>query len=349
MSVSHAFRSGDAGRARYSASWVGLITTAAVVIATLVAVVPTMTAAERLIVPEDFEARLARIDVALRKNPSRVSKVTLESCLNRRNYAIKLYEMMQITRAERSLKFCFRALEIDETIYAEVTGPMAISMAKIQERAALELEQALALSPDLIKGLEIYRSCALCHTPEGWGLQSGTVPQLAGQHRTVVIKQLADLRAGNRDSVLMIPYATVESIGGPQAVADVAGYIDTLEISVANGRGSGQDLELGERLYAEQCARCHGAAGEGDSGKFVPRIQAQHYDYLVRQFEWIRDGKRRNANPEMVTQIQNLEDREIQAVLDYVSRLEPAPEFQAPAGWRNPDFEGERPFSGSNQ
>jgi cytochrome c553 len=127
-------------------------------------------------------------------------------------------------------------------------------------------------------------------------------------------------------------------MGGAQAVADVAGYIDTLEISVDNGKGPGRDLELGERLYRENCTRCHGTTGEGHADNYVPRIQAQHYKYLVRQFQSIKDGKRRNANAEMVDQIQGFEEREFQAVLDYVSRLEPPAELQAPPGWHNPDF-----------
>ena len=172
-------------------------------------------------------------------------------------------------------------------------------------------------------------------------MSSGLVPQLAGQHRNVVIKQLADIRAGNRENLVMAPYSSVERIGGPQAVADVAGYIDTLEISVANGRGSGKELELGKRLYQENCVRCHGARGEGDNDKSIPRIQAQHFGYLVTQFEMIRDGKRRNANPEMAAQIKDFEEKQIFAVLDYVARLEPPKELQAPPGWRNPDFAAE--------
>ncbi|TFG93342.1 MAG: c-type cytochrome, partial [Myxococcales bacterium] len=195
-----------------------------------------------------------------------------------------------------------------------------------------------ALNPDLENGLVVYRGCAACHMPEGWGLTSGSVPQIAGQHRKVVIKQLADIRAGNRENVLMTPYSSVETIGGTQAVADVAGYIDTLEMSVETGKGTGEDLELGARLYREHCARCHGTSGEGDQDAFVPRIQAQHYAYLLRQFESIRDGRRRNANPEMVAQIRDFEAREAHAVLDYVSRLEPPEELRAPPGWHNPDF-----------
>ena len=204
--------------------------------------------------------------------------------------------------------------------------------------ARLEIEQALALAPDLENGLRIYRICADCHQPEGWGLPDGSYPQLAGQHRTVIIKQLADIRAGNRDNPAMYPFASHARIGGAQAVADVAGYIDTLEISVDTGEGYGDALELGEQLYQRDCARCHGPEGQGDGERYIPRIQSQHYFYLVRQFEWIRDGKRRNADPEMTLQIQGYSDREAHAVLDYVSRLEPPEEFQAPPGWRNPDF-----------
>jgi cytochrome c553 len=234
------------------------------------------------------------------------------------------------------LSACFGLLEIPRV--PPIDQVVAVTPEQLDAKASAEMERALGLAPDVANGLKIYRECAACHMPEGWGLSSGSVPQIAGQHRKVIVKQLSDIRAGNRDAVLMAPYASVESIGGAQAVADVTAYIDSLEINVAGGKGSGEDLELGERLYAENCTRCHGPAGEGNNEIFAPRIQSQHYNYLVRQFEWIRDGKRRNANAEMIAQIQGFGDRETAAVLDYVSRLEPAVELQAPPGWKNPDF-----------
>jgi len=204
--------------------------------------------------------------------------------------------------------------------------------------AAREIEQALELAPDTENGLRIYRTCVECHRPEGWGLANGFMPQIAGQHRKVVVKQLADIRAHNRDNPGMCPLASAEKIGGAQAVADVTGYIDTLEISIENGKGPGDQLELGRTLYEANCARCHGPEGEGDNDRYMPRIQAQHYAYLVRQLERIRDGKRRNADPEMTAQVRSFSAEEVSAVSDYVSRLEPPEAFQAPKGWRNPDF-----------
>ncbi len=285
---------------------------------------------------DEFDETLARVDEALRSNRAGVSAQALDSCLARRNSAVRLHDMGESARALRRLQFCIDTLKVREKKAA--VRPAAPSMEEMQARAAREVEKALSLTPDLEKGLEIYRSCAMCHMPEGWGLKSGVVPQLAGQHRKVIIKQLADIRAGNRHTPPMLPYSSVEAIGGPQAVADVAGYIDTLEISVENGKGPGDDLELGERLYRENCARCHGASAEGDGERFMPRIQSQHYGYLVRQFERIRDGKRHNADPEMVAQIGDFEEEQMQAVLDYVSRLQPPPEFRAPPDWKNPDF-----------
>jgi cytochrome c553 len=283
-----------------------------------------------------FSEDLERVDEALRTNPSGALRQSLLSCKDQRDYAIELRKMGMVTRAQRALQYCFDSLHIPKT--GAVNKVSAPNVEELRAKAKREYEKALALKPEVANGLAIYRECAACHQPEGWGSTTGSVPQIAGQHTNVVIKQLADFRAGNRDSAIMIPYASVESIGGAQALADVAAYISTLEISVANGQGSGSDLELGKGLYQEHCANCHDSSGEGSNDGLSPRIQAQHYKYLLRQFRSIRDGKRRNANAEMVALIQQFNDREMEAVLDYTSRLLPAKELRAPADWKNPDF-----------
>ena len=283
-----------------------------------------------------FQEDLEQVDNAIKNNPSGALRQSLESCLKARNHAVVLNKMGQGERARRALQYCFDSLRLSSVDVIKVSAP---TQDELQAKANQEYEKALTLTPDVANGLTIYRECAACHEPEGWGRTTGSVPQIAGQHRKVVIKQLADFRAGNRDSVLMAPYASVESIGGTQAVADVAEYISTLEISVQNGKGAGTDLDLGESLYREHCMECHGENGEGSNDGLGPRIQAQHYKYLMRQFQWIRDGKRRNAGEEMTSLSQELGDREITAVLDYASRLQPAEELRAPANWKNPDFD----------
>jgi len=202
-----------------------------------------------------------------------------------------------------------------------------------------EQEEALKLTPNLENGRDVYEVCSACHQPNGWGLVDGTFPQIAGQHRDVLIKQLADIRALNRDNPTMYPFALPQEIGGPQSIADVTAYIAKLPMNPNNGVGPGTMLDKGKQLYADNCVRCHGDQGQGDDAKYYPRIQGQHYEYLLRQYKWIKEGKRRNANPDMVKQIQNFTDEDTIAVLDYVSRLKAPAEMLGAPDWVNPDFE----------
>lgn len=204
--------------------------------------------------------------------------------------------------------------------------------------AQREYDEVMALTPNLANGAKSYLTCAVCHRPEGWGSPDGEYPQIAGQLRTVIIKQLADIRARNRDNPLMYPFSVPRVLGGPQQLADVAAYVAQLPMTSENGKGPGTDLDLGKRLYVENCVNCHGEQGEGRAAEHKPAVAGQHYLYLVRQFDAIRTGRRKNADPKMIHQIKGFSPREEAAVLDYTSRLAPAPEKLAKVGWQNPDF-----------
>ena len=67
--------------------------------------------------------------------------------------------------------------------------------------------EALKLKGDPKNGKEGYEVCGACHLPSGAGRPDGTFPQLAGQHATVLIKQMADIRDGLRDNPTMYPFA----------------------------------------------------------------------------------------------------------------------------------------------
>jgi cytochrome c553 len=227
------------------------------------------------------------------------------------------------------------ASSIPVVFVAALSSPVAL--ATDSESARQEVAQALQRTPNVENGKRAYKVCAVCHLPEGWGGEDGYYPQIAGQIHQVTIKQLADIRARNRDTPTMFPFATLYILS-VQDIADVAAYLEQLPMSPHNGLGPGTDLEHGKRLYKKYCAECHGEKGEGYAKEKMPLIQGQHYRYLVRQFEWIGDGKRRNADQEMVEQIQGFSKRDVSAIMDYVSRLRPPLQKLASPGWRNPDF-----------
>ena len=215
---------------------------------------------------------------------------------------------------------------------------LAGNLAVAEEHQASEFEMALMLPPNVENGARLYRACVSCHGAEGWGTVNGAYPQIAGQHASVTIKQLADIRAGNRDNPIMRAFTSTRALGSAQDIADVAAYIAALPMTRNNGKSSTGDLEHGKQVYEENCVDCHGANGEGNAADYGPLIQGQHYHYLVRQFNWIRNGRRRNADEEMVAQIQRFSAKDITSVMAYTASLQPPEEKLAQSDWTNPDF-----------
>ena len=184
-----------------------------------------------------------------------------------------------------------------------------------------EMTRAIELKPDIENGKNIYRLCASCHMKDGWGKKDGSFPVIAGQHRNVLIKQLADIRSSNRVNPTMYPFTDPESVGGIQGVSDVTAYIASMEKDPAPGVGDGKNVELGKSIYNKRCIQCHGDVAEGNNEAFFPSLKGQHHAYLLRQLKWIREGYRKNANEVMVTEVKALSDDELDAVADYLSRL----------------------------
>ena len=205
------------------------------------------------------------------------------------------------------------------TLSCLIAGAMALASASSlaaepatseSKEGLSEFEEALKLTPDPVRGRELYRRCVTCHGPEGWGIPGSGYPQISGQLQGVIIKQMADFRADNRDNPIMRAFASQQSLGGPQDIADVAAYIAGLPMTPNNERGFPIDLALGEEIYKRDCEECHDVEGIGVAEDFGPKLQGQHYSYLMRQFDWIRNGRRRNANEKMVKQIKGFTPRE---------------------------------------
>lgn len=190
----------------------------------------------------------------------------------------------------------------------------------VWERETEQIRALLEVEPDVEQGRYAYVFCQGCHRRDGSGRADGTYPQLAGQHASVLIKQMLDIRRGSRENPTMYPFAD-EHMLHFEDLPHIAAHLESLPIPRDNGKGPGDELELGERLYRRDCKTCHGAGGQGDARQFYPVLAGQHFGYLVRQTLSIRDGKRRNANRDMVEVLQDYEETEVRAVADYISRL----------------------------
>jgi cytochrome c553 len=184
------------------------------------------------------------------------------------------------------------------------------------ERAAV-----LKLKGDATRGKEAFRVCRGCHKNDAAGRTDGTYPRLTGQHASVIIKQVTDVRAGIRINPKMEPFAGQHAVS-VQEIADIAVFLAAAESTRQSGKGDGEFVALGEKLYKSgKCIDCHGAHGEGDSEKVYPVVAAQHYAYLNRQMDYIQKGIRGNSHPDMVAAIKDYKHEELEAISDYLSRL----------------------------
>ncbi len=182
----------------------------------------------------------------------------------------------------------------------------------------------LHFTPNLANGARVYEVCESCHLPDGWGNIDGVYPQLAGQHASVLMQQLLDIRDGSRENPTMYPFVQERTIGGYQNLADVVAYISTLPMTQHYGEGewsrSEPEYAVGEQLFQEKCVVCHGAQAEGDRDRRIPRLQGQHYAYLVRQANLISSNQR-NADPGMIAVVKTLTLDDVEKIMNYISRI----------------------------
>lgn len=186
-----------------------------------------------------------------------------------------------------------------------------------------EKNEALERTGNRKRGQKLYALCRSCHQSAGSEQDDGSIAQIAGQHSSVLIKQMADIRAGLRHNPQMFPFVIVP--GDPQDLADLAAYLESLCVPAGGGRyaapDAAQQVAIGKEWYEKDCARCHGAHGEGAWHRMQPAIAGQHHRYLLRQMTDIRDGKRPAADAEMVRVISKYSDEQLLALAAYQSHL----------------------------
>ncbi len=203
---------------------------------------------------------------------------------------------------------------------------IALLLAATLAAPALAEEAKGPAKPDLAKGQSISTTvCAACHTNDG-SRGAPANPILQGQHPEYIAKQLADFKSGKRQggqAVVMKGFAATLS---DEDMRNVAAFYATK--SAKAGFAKDKELvSLGEKIYRggiperkiAACSGCHSPNGAGIPAQF-PRLAGQHADYTAAQLNNFRSGARANG-PMMVAIAAQLNDKEIQAVADYIAGL----------------------------
>jgi cytochrome c553 len=188
-----------------------------------------------------------------------------------------------------------------------------------------ELIEAARLTPNIAHGAELFETCAACHGRDGLGASDGTVPAIAGQHGSVLVKQLTDFRHDQRWDERMRHFTDQHHLVNAQDVTDVTAYIASLPRFAPrlNAIGPGEYIQQGASVYFRVCEACHGPLGQGNLLYFRPRLAGQHYQYLLKQLDDISTGNRPAMHPAHVERIKVLSRAERMGIADYLSRMSP--------------------------
>jgi cytochrome c553 len=188
-----------------------------------------------------------------------------------------------------------------------------------------EFHEGAWLKPDLQHGQELFQTCAACHGEDGRGTADGEIPAIAGQHGSVLLKQLTDFRHEQRWNERMRNFTDRHHLAGAQDLTDVAAYVAQLPRfpPSAKGIGDGRDLGEGASVYFRSCERCHGPLGQGDVLRNRPRLAGQHYAYLLRQLQETAADQRPGMDRAHVDRLKQLSPEQLRGVADYLSRVSP--------------------------
>ena len=188
--------------------------------------------------------------------------------------------------------------------------------------AGEEARAGVPAKPDLAKGQASFTACAACHGADGNSAIT-TNPKLAHQHPEYLVKQLQEFKSGKRANAVMSGMAATLS---EDDMRNVAAWLTTQ--APKNGFAKDKELvALGERIYKggiadrqiAACAGCHSPTGAGIPSQY-PRLSGQHQDYTTAQLTAFRGGVRNNST-QMTMIAAKLNDKEIQAVSDYIAGL----------------------------
>jgi cytochrome c553 len=139
-----------------------------------------------------------------------------------------------------------------------------------------------------------YAHCASCHLHDGSGRPDGSIPRLSGQRRSVLENKLYRLRAGIMRMPVMDAFARALA---PNDIAEIAAYLSEMpEPTITPSNATKEERAQGASLYAEHCASCHGANGEGQDGLFASRLCGQYAGYLNRRLAEVTARTRGDAD-----------------------------------------------------
>lgn len=172
------------------------------------------------------------------------------------------------------------------SVNADVRAVVAQRAATMDRIAALSFadirkDPQLMAAANTAGRIAFANNCQPCHAAGGGGQPA--YPALAagawiwGGTLDAIQQTIAHgIRSGDPDArEAQMPRFGADGILKPAEIQQVADYVMTL----FGHADAGKDVTAGQKIFAENCAICHGDAGQGDREKGAPRLASQVHLY----------------------------------------------------------------------
>ncbi|MDD7983384.1 c-type cytochrome [Lentisphaera marina] len=161
--------------------------------------------------------------------------------------------------------------------------------------------------------------CTACHLDDGHGLKSMKVASIAGLPRWYVAQQLRHFRDGKRGAhALDLEGKMMQSMTqtlDDKSIAFLGKHIQGMKPLKNRQTLKEGDHKQGAKIYARDCASCHGEKGLGIRSKLAPPLNVQIDWYLQGQFKKFSQGIRSHGEGK------NPNEKEMKDLLAYISTL----------------------------
>jgi cytochrome c553 len=200
---------------------------------------------------------------------------------------------------------------------------------------------------DLDNAVDINEVCAGCHGEYGQGGKDGEYPRLAGLPAAFIARQLELFRSRDRENLAMVehtdhrqmPDLDIRDISAFLAATELPSQLPPVDETAADfnayerlmatkrvvqiPRADG-DPVAGERLYAKECASCHGRDARGRERDAVPMLAGQYTGYLQRQVDKYIDKRRVHdpSDPDAEELLAAFTAEELNDIFAYISILD---------------------------
>ena len=159
--------------------------------------------------------------------------------------------------------------------------------------------------------------CAPCHGADG-NSPNAQFPILAGQTARYLYLQLRDIKEGRRTIEQMqpiVPNLTREDM------LDLAAYFAAQKKRYTDFKADPAKSERGLKKAQETlCTMCHlgGFMGQNE----IPRVAGQYYEYIVKQLQDFKAGRRTNDAGNMSAVSKTLSEQDIEDLGNYLAGLD---------------------------